>query len=258
MNSSEHNNLPEFMRQQYEFAAHIRNPDINKKPDDIEDRRMAIYRELFYNNVEGFISGGFPILRELYNDENWHAMVRDFFANHHCETPYFLEISQEFLAYLENERDNADDPAFITELAHYEWVELALSVDEAEIPTDGIDPQGDFLQGIPVISPLAWLLNYQYDVQHIGPDYQPENIPEQITTLIVYRDRSDGIGFIEINPMTAHLVQSLQLDNNLDGKTLLENIVQQLNHSDPDVVIKGGLQIMEQLRDADILLGTRL
>jgi len=259
MNSNAHkNDLPEFMRKQYEFAAHIRNPDTNNKPDDVEDRRMAIYRDLFYNNVEGFIASGFPILRELYNDTDWHAMVRDFFARHHCETPYFLEISQEFLAYLENERDSSNDPAFINELAHYEWVELALSVDEKEIPVDGIDPDGDLLKGKPVISPLAWLLSYQYDVQHIGPDYQPEHAPEQITTLIVYRDRNDEIGFLEVNPMTAHLVQTLQLDETLTGQTLLENIAQQLNHSDPDVVIKGGLQIMEQLRDTDILLGSRL
>ena len=252
------NKLPEFMRKQYEFAAHIRNPDINSKPEDVEDRRIAIYRDLFYNNVEGFISSGFPILRELYSDTDWHAMIRDFFAHHQCKTPYFLEISQEFLAYLENERNESKDPAFINELAHYEWVELALSVDEEEIPTDHIDPNGDLLEGIPVISPLAWLLSYQYDVQHIGPDYQPDQAPEQITTLVVYRNRQDEIGFLEVNPMTAHLIQSLQLDESLSGKTLLENIAQQLNHSSPDVVISGGLQIMKQLRDVDILLGTRI
>jgi len=251
-------NLPEFMRKQYEFAAHIRNPEVNNKPDDVEDRRMAIYRDLFYNNVEGFIASGFPILRELYDDEDWHAMVRDFFARHACETPYFLEISQEFLSYLQNERDNPDDPAFINELAHYEWIELALSVDEDEIPEQGINPDGDFLEGKPVLSPLAWLLSYQFDVQHIGPDYQPQQPPEQATNLVVYRDRNDEIGFMEVNPMTAHLIQSLQIDESLTGKSLLENIAQQLNHSDPDVVIKGGLQIMEQLRDADILLGTRI
>jgi len=250
--------LPEFMRKQYEFAAHIRNPELNNKPDDVEDHRMAIYRDLFYNNVEGFIANGFPILRKLYSDANWHAMIRDFFAHHQCETPYFLEISQEFLAYLENERDEENDPIFINELAHYEWVELALNVDEEEIPTEGVNPEGDFLAGTPILSPLAWLLSYQFDVQHIGPDYQPEQAPEQITTLVVYRDRNDEIGFLEINPMTAHLIQSIQLDESQTGQTLLENIALQLNHSDPTVVINGGLEIMEQLREADILLGTRI
>ena len=248
---------PDFIRKQFEFTAHIRNPDINSKPDDIEDRRMGIYRELFYNNVEGFISSGFPILREIFDDTTWHAMVRDFFSRHHCKTPYFLEISEEFLDYLENERDSKDDPAFIKELAHYEWVEMALSVADQEIDDTGIDPQGDFLRNIPVVSPLAWLLSYQFDVQHIGPDYQPSSPPEQITTLIVYRDRNDQIGFMEVNPVTAHMIQSLQLNPDQTGEQLLTNIAQELNHSDPSVVIEGGVQIMEQLRLADILLGTR-
>jgi hypothetical protein len=248
---------PDFIRKQFEFAAHIRNPDINSKPDEIEDRRMGIYRELFYNNVEGFISSGFPILREIFDDTTWHAMVRDFFSRHHCKTPYFLEISEEFLDYLENERDNKDDPAFIKELAHYEWVEMALSVADQEIDDTGIDLQGDLLQNIPVVSPLAWLLSYQFDVQHIGPEYQPSTPPEQITTLIVYRDRNDKIGFMEINPVTAHMIQSLQLNPDQTGEQLLTNIAQELNHSDPAVVIEGGMQIMEQLRLADILLGTR-
>jgi len=259
MNNNTHKDKqPGFIRKQFEFSAHIRDPKLNKKPDDIEDRRMGIYRELFYNNVEGFISSGFPILRDIFTDEAWHEMVRDFFSRHRCKTPYFLEISEEFLAYLEHERDNPDDPVFIKELAHYEWVELALNVSEDEIDERNINPEGDFRDAIPVISPLAWLLSYQFDVHHIGPEYQPTSPPEQMTTLIVYRDRNQTVGFMEINPVTAHMIQSLQLNPEQTGEQLLEKIAQELNHADPTVVINGGLQIMEQLRQADILTGTRI
>ena len=58
------------------FAAHIREPSVYPAPADIEDRRMKIYRELFYKNIEGFISSAFPILRKLYSDTDWHQMVR--------------------------------------------------------------------------------------------------------------------------------------------------------------------------------------
>ena len=84
------------------FAAHIREPDLHAAPAGIEDRRMKIYRELFYNNIEGFISSAFPVLRKLYSDTDWHAMVRDFVHRHQSQTPYFLVISEEVLAYLEN------------------------------------------------------------------------------------------------------------------------------------------------------------
>ena len=124
---------PPFMQRQYEFAAHIRDPDNQPAPDDIEDRRMGIYRELFYNNVEGFLSSSFPVLRKLMDDASWHAMARDFYARHRCHSPLFLEIPREFLNYLQHERiDQADDLPFLWELAHYEWVELALSVADSD------------------------------------------------------------------------------------------------------------------------------
>jgi hypothetical protein len=74
--------MPDFTRRQYAFAANIRNPGNSPAPDDIEDRRMQIYRELFYNNVESFISGTFPVLRRIYSDADWHALVREYFSRH--------------------------------------------------------------------------------------------------------------------------------------------------------------------------------
>lgn len=248
---------PEFMRRQYEFAAHIRNPEKNPKPTDVETRRMAVYSELFYNNVEGFLDSTFPVLRSIMSDAQWHAMARDFFEHHHCKTPYFLEIPEEFLDYLQNERkEHPEDPPFLLELAHYEWVELGLSVDEHEIPTEGIDPDGNMIEGIPVLSPLAWNLQYQYDVHHIDENHQPSTPPEQATCLAVYRNREDEVGFLEINAVTARLLELMQEQPDKTGKEYLTIIAAELNHPDPQVVINGGKEIMQQLREADVILGT--
>lgn len=243
-----------FSKTQYAFAAHIRNPEKHPLPSDIEDRRMSIYRDLFYNNVENFIASGFPVLRSITSDDNWHAMVRDFFSSHRCHTPYFLEISSEFLDYLDNERDTSGDPLFIKELAHYEWVELALSVSEESIDADAYNTREAYLDTPARLSPLAWLLSYEFDVHRIGLEYQPDSTPEQITTLIVYRDRLDEVGFIEINPLTAHLIQSLQLNPDLTGRELLTDIANAMPQIDPDVLFNGGVDIINQLSDADILL----
>ena len=126
---------PAFVRQQYAFAAHIRNPEKNPGPEGIEERRMKIYRELFYNNVEGFIANTYPVLRQITPDDCWHAMIRDYFAHHVAHTPLFPEMPREFLKYLEHERKpQPDDPPFMLELAHYEWVELALSLLDEKMP----------------------------------------------------------------------------------------------------------------------------
>lgn len=249
--------IPEFQRAQYAFTAHVRDPNVNARPADIEDRRMAIYRNLFYNNIQGFIANGFPVLRQLYNDTDWHRMTRDFFAHHRSHTPYFLEISQEFLKYLQDERaPQPEDPPFIKELAHYEWVELALSVSEDEPDWARIDPAGDLLNGRPVLSPLAWLLSYQYPVHKIGPDFRPEVPGEQPTYLLVHRDAQDKLGFMEVNPVTARLVALLEESPESTGSELLVRIAEELKHPQPEQVMQGGAQTLTQLHGAGVVLGT--
>ncbi len=164
----------EFRALQRAFAAHIRDPQNVPPPDDIEDRRMAIYRDLFFNNVVSLLAGTFPVLRRILGDDGWQDLIRDYFSVHRSRTPYFLEMPQEFLEYLQKERGQREnDPDWLLELAHYEWVELALAVSDDEPDWNAFDRDGDLFGQCPVLSPLAWPLSYRYPVHRIGPDFQP-------------------------------------------------------------------------------------
>lgn len=255
---------PDFVRRQYQFAAHIRNPENNPLPDDVEARRMKIYCELFYNNVEGFMANTYPVLRSIIPDDHWYAMMRDYYASHQSHTPLFPEMPREFLKYLEHERKtDPNDPPFMLELAHYEWVELALSVldDTIDQTTYAIPAsREELLTGVPVASPLAWVLGYRYPVHKIGPSFQPQEPGLQINHLIVYRDTADKIHFVEANPVTARLLQIMNANTDKagrNGKALLEQIATELNHSQPEIVINGGLAILEDFLARSIVLGIR-
>lgn len=246
----------DFKTVQYAFTAHIRDPENCAAPEGIEDRRINIYRNLFYNNIEGFISSGFPVLRTLYSDDDWHAMVRSFFIKHKCHTPYFLEIAQEFIDYLQNEHEMRDcDYPFMLELAHYEWVELAIEIDETENDLTGIEPDGDLLTGHPLISALAWPLSYQFNVHAIAPENIPQQPNPQGCHLIVYRGTDDVVHFMEINAVTARLLLLLNENENMTGQAALEKIAAELQHPSPETVISGGLQTLKELKDRNIVLG---
>jgi hypothetical protein len=160
---------------------------------------MAVYEALFFNNIEGFISGAFPVLHRLIEANRWQRLVRSFIAEHQAHTPYFLQISQEFLAWLQQGYvAEAGDPPFMLELAHYEWVELALDVSDAEPVAQGW-------------SPLAWPLAYQWPVQRIGVDYQPTTPPAEPTCLLVWRDGQDKVRFMQLSPFAYQLAARLQV-----------------------------------------------
>ena len=241
-----------------QLASHIRNPADIAAPEGIEQRRLKIYRDLFYNNIENFIASGFPVLRSLFADDAWHSMVRDFMIHHQCHTPYFLEISQEFLLYLQNTRaSRQDDPPFLKELAHYEWVELALDVAEEDLALIEVDSEGDLLESLPMVSPLAWSLCYQYPVHKIGSDFQPDQPGPESSYLIVYRNSDDKVGFMEANSVTARLLELLEIDDTDSGLQALEKLAVELQHPQPQQVIDGGSAILHQLKSLDIILGTR-
>jgi hypothetical protein len=249
----------DFQRRQREFAEHIRHPGRHPAPPDVEPRRMAIYNELFFNNVEGFLSSSFPVLRRITPDDQWQDLARDFFTQHACATPLFTRLAEEFLNYLEQERTPAEqDYPFMLELAHYEWVELALTLSDADQHLPLLDPNGDLLTGHPVISPLAWYLSYRFPVHRIGPDCLPTEPPAAPTHLVVYRNRQDKIGFLEINPVTHALLETLDNEPKATGRAALEAIAEALNHPDPASVLQAGTELLHDLRRREILLGTRV
>jgi len=249
---------PAFKKVQYEFTAHLRDPDRVSAPVDIEDRRMEIYRGLLYRNIQSFVSSAFPVLRKLYTDSDWHRMIRHFFATHRSTSPYFRDISREFLDYLQHEREpQPEDPIFIHELAYYEWIEIYLTHTDIEPDMTGIDPEGDLMQNVPVLSPLTEWRGYNFPVHKIKPDCQPEQATQQPVFLMVYRDMQDKVGFMELNPLTTALVECIKTYSMSTGKQLLEAIAELLEHPDPGAVYRSGEQALKQLRAKDILLGTR-
>ncbi|MDD1621515.1 MAG: putative DNA-binding domain-containing protein [Methylococcaceae bacterium] len=243
----------DFRSKQAEFAAYIRDPANNPAPSDVEPRRMAMYRELFFNNIDSFLSSNFPVLRKILNDEQWLELAGDFFAEHRCQTPHFSEIAEEFLAYLQN-RKNADDYPFLLELAHYEWVELALAIARAEPRLGDTAFAADILGREIALSPLAWPLAYQYPVQRIAPDFLPLMPPEQATYLIVYRDRDDNVHFMQSTAITFRLLQILEQHQSLGGAASLERLATEARHIDPERLFEQGVKTLQDMAEKGIVI----
>lgn len=243
---------------QTSFAAHIRDPQTVAAPEGIEDRRMAIYRNLFFSNICTFLSSNFPVLRTLYSESEWTTLCREFYRDYRCHTPLFAEIPREFLQYLQDHRQNhAGDPPFMLELAHYEWVELALSLDETDVDAVKVNPAGDLLSGIPVLSPLVWPLSYRYPVHQIRADFQPQTIPEKATHLLVWRQWDFKVKFMQLNETSMLLVQKMKEDTGMSGLDLLDVVAGIIKHPKPQVVHDAGTALLNELKEKQVILGTR-
>lgn len=239
-------------RQQAIFAAHLRNPDHAAAPPAAPER-IAVYRELFFNNVRDLLAGNFPILRSIFGEAGWNTLIHDFYREHRCATPLFPELGREFLAWLNT---RPAQPPFLHELAHYEWIELALALDETNLSRIDVNPDGDLLDGIPIVSPLAWPLAYRFDVQRIRVDYQPQEPPATPTFLLIRRDANDAIHFHRIDALAHALLLALH-DNadDMTGQRLIERLIS--GQPNADMLRDRAIVHLRALRERDAILGTR-
>jgi len=243
-------------QQQFLLAAHLREPDAHPPPPDIEDRRLAIYRDLFFNNIEGLLAGNFPVIRKTLGEQRWRPLVREFYAQHRSHTPLFAEIGREFIRFLQERAEHGTaDPAWLAEMAHYEWVELGLQIADDEFPAH--DAEGDLLTGIPVLSPTAWALAYAWPVQRIGPDYQPETPPEMQTLLLVRRDAQYDIRFAEISPLVYRLIEILRTGER-SGRQALEQLAGEAGVAELPPFVEQGHAMLVRMREEGTILGTCL
>ncbi|AKC88396.1 HvfC family RiPP maturation protein [Pseudoxanthomonas suwonensis] len=249
--------MPDLRQQQAAFAAHLRDPEANPPPPGIEARRMAIYRDLFFNNIAGLLGGNFPVIRRTLGDQAWTALVRRFYAEHRSRTPLFPELAREFIRYLEDRTGQhggeAGDPPWLVELAHYEWIELAVQIDDSPLPPH--DPAGDLLDGIPVVSPYVRALAYQWPVHTIGPEHHPAAPPQAPTLLLVRRDTQGQARFAAISPLVYRLLELLG-EGGRSGRGSLQALAAEAGvDADADFLVQGAT-MLERMRAEGTLLGT--
>jgi len=243
--------------QQFALTRHLRDPQGQPAPAGIEERRLAIYRDLLFNNVDSLLAGNFPVIRRLLGESAWKGLVREFFRDHRCQTPLFPELPREFLRFLEARESSHSlllEKPFLLELAHYEWVELALQIAQAQSPPH--DPQGSVLDDAPVLSALAWPLAYLWPVHRIGPEYQP-TIPPAEPTLLLLRRESDGdVRFSLLSPLAYRLLQRLGESPGLSGQDQLRALAREAGSDDAASFLEQGRQLLEQLRATGVILGS--
>lgn len=237
-----------FQQVQHEFVAYLRAPNDSTKPENIEQERLDVYRELLFNNVTSFVSSAFPVLKSLYRERQWQQLLQQFFACYRCETPYFLYIAKSFLDFLQHQYQlQCDDPVFMLELAHYEWLELELATRKVDDSVALSDLTNEPLQ----FSALASVQAYQYPVHQICREFQPTET--QTSFLLIHRDADDEVKFIALNQLTTLLLQLLEQQPGLTLSNLVQQISPYVPQLDSVQLFAGAEQILTNFAEKGIV-----
>ncbi|HMM70661.1 MAG TPA: putative DNA-binding domain-containing protein [Rhodocyclaceae bacterium] len=239
------------------FAARIRDPRRAALPAGASARRMRVYQELLFNNLESFLLACYPVSRRILGKRRWQKMVRHFFAEHRSHSPLFRDIPEAFLHWARTRAEmvNEDWP-FLTDLLEYEWLELAVSIDPRVPGSDTVDPAGDLLAGIPVLQPASRLASYRWAVHRLGPRFRPRDPDGTVYHYLLFRGEDDSVRFLLLNPLSAALLALAQL-HPASGHQLLTQLADHGGMSDRDAFIRQGATLLGQLRQQGAIVGVR-
>ncbi|MSP86418.1 MAG: DUF2063 domain-containing protein [Methylotenera sp.] len=251
--------MPSFQQYQQAFTAYIRDPINQPRPQNVNAKRMDVYKDIVFNNLFEYVSACFPVAQKVLGKRAWLKLIRGFFREHSANSPIFREIPEEFLSYLSQEHLLVREklPPYLVSLCHYEWVELIVSTipdlqTDANLNKRTINPVGDLLEYQPAFTPTMQLLNYQYAVQKISPSYKPKD--QVMTLLLVYRNAEYLVEFVELNPVTYRLIELLQQEGTT-SKQALTVIANELGQLPPESVTQFGLEMLNNLSKQGVIIG---
>jgi hypothetical protein len=139
----------------------------------------------------------------------------------------------------------------MVELAHYEWVEMALQQSEAEPLACG-DTEG-LLDRPLQVSPLALLLAYAWPVQLVGPQFQPDAPLDQPTLLLVRRDPDFSVKFSELSPLAFRLLQRIEELPGQTGRVHLQGLAAEAGMTDSVAFMDSAMGLLRQMQGEGVV-----
>ncbi|MBV7315150.1 DUF2063 domain-containing protein [Shewanella sp. NIFS-20-20] len=240
----------DFKQIQQSFIDYIKDPS-QALPLGTEQRHMQVYRDLFYNNVHGFVSNAFPVLKSLHTASDWDQRVNLFFAHHDCHSPLFVDIAGEFMQFLQQQPPSFFKWPFELELAHYEWQELVVAVAANEPQANVLLPQ-EVADYVIRLAPFAVVLSYHYPVQHISQDFIPQTVAEQPQHFCIYRDHQDQVQFLQLTQLAAQALFILQ-QQPASLTYVSDALAQHYPSVDPVQIQQGLMSLLSSLAELGIL-----
>ena len=198
---------------QHTFTHNLRNPDNMCTVTNVTPDRMKLYQELVYNNIESIVRQAFPVITSILSSQQWHTLIQKFIQQNEGDSPYFFQLSEQFVEFLGSLETETLYYPFLLELAHYEWIELDVELEKDEEKSHGNISEIKIYATPLKIQPTVRVLGYFYPVHKISKDYLPSKPTKQPIFLVVYRNVYFNVKFMEVNVLTAQLIEVISTTN---------------------------------------------
>ena len=189
---------------------------------------MQVYRDLLFNNICSFINLVYPVARTMLPEDQWQALLEEFFQKSDCQSPFYNEISLQFREYLSDQQHPIlKEYLWLEELLQFEWLELYLDTVE-------IDEKTLVQDGTWQLTTLVWVLVYQYPVYLWTMEMSVAQIEQMPNVIMVWRDDQDQVCVESLSPLHALLIELIHQKGRSDVEfyALIKSLVPEISEEE--------------------------
>ena len=244
--------LNDFRQFQFALARHLRDPLSAVAPEGVSAADVTVCTQEMVRNLCEVLEPAFPVTHALLGDEIWEHAVRLFLKDAPNHTPWASAVQRAFVDHVCESPDMQRLPAWLQDLAHFEWLQSAVSTSPVSWPA--FDAQGDVMQRVVVLNPTHVEAAYEWPVHGIDTDHQPDDMQSTYVTML--RDSDDALHVLESSVFRGQLIDLLR--DGQTGEQAFMVLAMWLSHPEPEAFVREGAQVMAQLQREGVVLGTRV
>ncbi len=243
--------LNDFRQFQFALARHLRDPLSVPLPSGAKAIETNACAQDMVNNLCDVLAPAFPLTHALLGDDLWGHAVRLFIKDAPSHTPWASTTQRAFVEHVCESPDMQQLPAWLQDLAHFEWLQSAVATSPVTWPK--VNPDGDVMHQPVALNPTHVEVAYEWPVNGISTDNKPDDM--QSTYVSMLRDQQDVVHVYDSSVFRTQLLDLLR--DGLTGEQAFVSLARWLSHPEPQVFVQEGALVMAQLQREGIVLGAR-
>nr|WP_315262060.1 putative DNA-binding domain-containing protein [uncultured Limnohabitans sp.] len=244
--------LNDFRQFQFALARHLRDPLGVSAPAGVSLADAAACTQDMVTHVSEVLAPAFPVTCALLGDDMWEHAVRLFLKDAQPHTPWASTTQRAFVDHVCESPDMQRLPAWLQDLAHFEWLQNAVNTTPVSWPACDVD--ANVMHHAVVLNPTHVEAAYEWPVHSIDTDHQPDDM--QSTYVSMLRDKDDTLHVLESNVFRGQLIDLLR--DGQSGEQAFMVLAMWLSHPEPEAFVREGAEVMAQLQREGIVLGARV
>ncbi len=242
--------VKDFRHFQFEFARHLRQPHVFPRPEGVTPQSVEIYQSARFARVKEVLALVFVRSHLLVGNQAWSELVEHFYWHWPTHGTRQNHLPYEFVCFLADFPKTEETPAWFANFVQYEWMQWRVSAMNVE--THAFNPTVDLMRERVVLNPAREDASFEWPVHSIEQECDP--IEPATTVLWVLRINNEELQVVPTDLFTVQLVSLLK--SGLTGEEAMAAMAAWFELKNPQDLQAEGVHILNDLREAGVILGT--